>query len=66
MQQEIEIDNTISKLHRRHTAKLLDKLEEIKIPQIALESVKIAFSQYTNDIKQVILASKPYETNYNK
>lgn len=66
MKQEIEVDNTISKLHRRHTAKLLDKLEEIKIPQIALESVKIAFSQYTNDIKQVILASKPNEYNHNK
>lgn len=66
MKREIEVDNIISKLHRRHTAKLLDKLEEIKIPQIALESVKIAFSQYTNDIKQVLLASKPNEYNHNK
>lgn len=66
MKQELELDDLVSKLHRRHTARLLDELEEIKMPQIALKAVKIAFSQYTNDIKQVITESKPYETSYNK
>jgi uncharacterized protein YehS (DUF1456 family) len=56
----------VSKLHRRHTARLLDELEEIKISQIALKAVKIAFSQYTNDIKQVIIESKLNENNHNE
>lgn len=65
MERQKVFDNTelVSKLHRRHTARLLDKLEEINTPKVALDAVKIAFSQYTDDIKErVIKASRPNET----
>jgi len=58
----------VNKLHRRHTAKLLSSLSEIKAPQIIIDAVNRQFSFYTNDIKNQVLTSNSShnETNYNK
>ena len=48
----------LSRLHRRHTAKILDALAEINIPKIAQDAVARQFSFYTNDIKDNILNNK--------
>lgn len=57
MQQQEKQMELVNQLHRRHTAKLLDALNEIKAPQIIISAVKTQFSFYTNDIKNQVLAS---------
>lgn len=54
----------INRLHNRHYAKMIDKLEEIKAPQIIIDAVKQQFSFYTKDIKEQVL-SKSKEQTYN-
>ena len=51
------MEEQINRLHNRHLAKLLSRLNEIKTPQIIIESVKKQLSYYTNDIKEQVLTS---------
>lgn len=48
----------LNRLHRRHTAKILDALAEINIPKIAQDAVARQFSFYTNDVKENIFNKK--------
>lgn len=47
----------IDKLHNRHLAKLLFRLNQINTAEIIIESVKKEFSYYTTDIKEQVLTS---------
>ena len=51
------MEEQINKLHNRHLAKLLTRLNEIKTPQIIIEAVKKQLSYYTTDIKEQVLTS---------
>ena len=51
------MEEQINKLHNRHLAKLLSRLNEIKTPQIIIEAVKKQLSYYTTDIKEQVLTS---------
>ena len=59
------MEEQINRLHNRHLAKLLSKLNEIKTPQVGIEAVKKQLSHYTNDIKEQVLISKSND-NSNK
>lgn len=54
----------IDKLHNRHLAKLLFRLNQINTAEIIIESVKKEFSYYTTDIKEQVLTSN--SINYDK
>ena len=58
-----EQTNRLNKLHNRHLAKLLSKLNEINTAQIIIESVKKQFSYYTTDIKEQVLTSNPNQND---
>lgn len=58
-----EQTNRLHKLHNRHLAKLLSKLNEINTAQIIIESVKKQFSYYTTDIKEQVLTSNPIQND---
>lgn len=47
----------VDKLHNRHLAKCLSRLNEINTAQIIIETVKKEFSYYTTDIKEQVLTS---------
>jgi len=47
----------VDKLHNRHVARILSRLNEIKVAEIIIESVKKEFSYYTTDIKEQVLTS---------
>jgi len=51
------MEQEINKLHNRHTAKIITKLQEINTAEIVIDAVKRQFSFYTNDIKNQVLAS---------
>ena len=51
------MEEQINRLHNRHLAKLLSRLNEIKTPQIIIEAVKKQLSYYTNDIQEQVLTS---------
>lgn len=54
----------LHKLHNRHLAKCLSRLNEINTAQIIIETVKKEFSYYTTDIKEQVLTSNL--NNYDK
>lgn len=54
MEEQIEI---LNKLHNRHLARCLSRLNEINTAQIIIETVKKEFSYYTTDIKEQVLTS---------
>ena len=54
----------VDKLHNRHVARILSRLNEIKVAEIIIESVKKEFSYYTTDIKEQVLTSNL--NNYDK
>lgn len=54
----------VDKLHNRHLAKCLSRLNEINTAQIIIETVKKEFSYYTTDIKEQVLTSNL--NNYDK
>lgn len=56
----------LNQLHNRYLARLLTRLEEINIPTIALEAVKIQLSQYTTDVKKSILVHINNDHNQKK
>ena len=58
------MEEQINRLHNRHLAKLLSQLNEIKTPQIIVDTVKRHLSYYTKDIKEQVLISK--SKNYDK
>jgi len=47
----------VDKLHNRHLARLLFRLNQINTAEIIIESVKKEFSYYTTDIKEQVLTS---------
>ena len=47
----------LNKLHNRHLARCLSRLNEINTAQIIIETVKKEFSYYTTDIKEQVLTS---------
>ena len=57
MEEQIEI---LNKLHNRHLAKCLSRLNEINTAQIIIDAVKKEFSYYTTDIKEQVLTSNFY------
>lgn len=60
MEEQIKIQEQIKKvdkLHNRHVARILSRLNEIKVAEIIIESVKKEFSYYTTDIKEQVLTS---------
>ena len=59
-------ERTLTRLHNRHLAKLLTKLEEIKTAQIVIEAVKNEMSRYTTDIKEQVLKSNELEYDKRK
>lgn len=65
-------EKSINRLHNRHYAKIIDKLEQVDAPSIIIDAVKQQMSFYTKDIKQQVLSkSKDYkneskEINYNR
>ena len=54
MEEQTEI---LNKLHNRHLARCLSRLNEINSAQIIIEAVKKEFSYYTTDIKEQVLTS---------
>lgn len=67
MEEQIRIQEQIKKtdkLHNRHLAKLLSRLNQINTAEIIIESVKKEFSYYTTDIKEQVLTSN--SNNYDK
>lgn len=50
----------LNKLHNRHLARCLSRLNEINTAQIIIETVKKEFSYYTTDIKEQVLTSNFY------
>ena len=54
MEEQTEI---LNKLHNRHLARCLSRLNEINTAQIIIETVKKEFSYYTTDIKEQVLTS---------
>ena len=67
MEEQIRIQEQINKtdkLHNRHLAKLLFRLNQINTAQIIIETVKKEFSYYTTDIKEQVLTSN--SNNYDK
>ena len=66
MQQQEKQIELVNKLHRRHTAKLLDALNEIRAHQVIISAVKTQFSFYTNDIKNQVLASNQSHNDQSK
>lgn len=50
----------LHKLHNRHLARCLSRLNEINTAQIIIEAVKKEFSYYTTDIKEQVLTSNFY------
>lgn len=63
MDTQNQIEN-VNRLHNRHLAKLLAKLNEINTAEIIIEAIKIQLSYYTNDIKNQVLLSE--HSNYDK
>ncbi len=61
MEEQTEI---LNKLHNRHLARCLSRLNEINTAQIIIETVKKEFSYYTTDIKEQVLTSNL--NNYDK
>lgn len=60
MEEQIKIQEQrkkVDKLHNRHVARLLFRLNQIKVAEIIIESVKKEFSYYTSDIKEQVLTS---------
>ena len=57
MEEQTEI---LNKLHNRHLAKCLSRLNEINTAQIIIDAVKKEFSYYTTDIKEQVLTSNFY------
>ena len=57
MEEQTEI---LNKLHNRHLARCLSRLNEINTAQIIIEAVKKEFSYYTTDIKEQVLTSNFY------
>ncbi len=57
MYQQVDKVEMVNKLHRRHIAKLLTALNEIRAPQIVIDAVNRQFSFYSNDIKNQVLTS---------
>ena len=57
MYQQVDKVEMVNKLHRRHIAKLLTVLNEIRAPQIVIDAVNRQFSFYSNDIKNQVLTS---------
>lgn len=61
MTQVIKQIKAVERLHRRHTAKLFDKLEEINTPKIIVDAVLKQFSFYSEDIKNQVIEIDKYE-----
>ena len=57
MEEQTEI---LNKLHNRHLARCLSRLNEINTAQIIIDAVKKEFSYYTTDIKDQVLTSNFY------
>ena len=57
MEEQTEI---LNKLHNRHLARCLSRLNEINTAQIIIDAVKKEFSYYTTDIKEQVLTSNFY------
>ena len=57
MTKTLEQIQKVDKLHNRHLAKFLSRLNEINTAQIIIETVKKEFSYYTTDIKEQVLTS---------
>ena len=67
MKNTVDQIELVNKLHRRHTAKLLDALNGINAPQIIIDAVNRQFSFYSNDIKNQVLTSNSNQNDsYNK
>ena len=60
-QVQIQIEKT-NKLHNRHVAKILTRLNQINTSAIIIDAVKRGFSHYTKDIKEQVLTSN-YQIN---
>jgi type IV secretory pathway VirB6-like protein len=59
---QVNQEKTINRLHNRHYAKIIDKLEQVNAPAIIIDTVKQQFSFYTKDIKEQVLSkSKDYK-----
>ena len=57
MEEQTEI---LNKLHNRHLARCLSRLNEINTAQIIIDAVKKEFSYYTTEIKDQVLTSNFY------
>lgn len=60
-------EEKLVQLHKRHTAKIINKLQEINTAQIVIDAVNRQFSFYTTDIKeQVLNLGKTHDRNSTK